>query len=175
MRHESTLHDDDLCLAPLDPSHVGSDYVAWLNDPQVVGQTEQSAREHTVDSVRAYVEATLDAPDALIWRILLASAHVGNIRLSNIHRIHRRAAVALIIGHSSARGRGLGPRAIKLVVDYALGELGLNKVTAGLYASNPASGRAFEKAGFHLEATLRRHAWHDGAFIDVLQMARFQT
>lgn len=173
MRHDDLIADGDLCLAPLEVTHVGPRYVGWLNDPATVDQTEQSGRTHSLESVTAYVEETLRAPDALIWRIVAAGAHVGNLRLSGIHRLHRRASIALIIGEPETRGRGLGTRAIRLAADHALHRLGLNKVTAGLYATNTASRRAFEKAGFQLEATLRRHAWHEQGFVDVLQMARF--
>lgn len=173
MRHSITLRDGDLCLAPLEISDVSDRYVAWLNDARIVAQTEQAGLQHDADSVRAYVEANLRASDALIWRIVAAGIHVGNLRLSRIHEIHRRAAIGLIIGESSARGRGIGACAIRLAANHGLGGMGLNKISAGLYATNLPSRTAFERAGFHLEAVLRRHAWHQGHFIDILQMAKF--
>jgi [ribosomal protein S5]-alanine N-acetyltransferase len=175
MLHRPTLRDGELCLAPLEVADVSERYVGWLNDPQTVGQTEQSGLTHTGASVRAYVEAALRAPDALIWRILLGDDHVGNVRLSGIQETHRRASIGLIIGDAGVRGHGVGTRVIRLVARYAIDDLHLNKVTAGIYATNTASRRAFEKAGFQLEAVLRRHAWHEGRFIDVFQFAHFSS
>ena len=157
----------------MDEAHVSQDYVDWLNDPKIVAQTEQAGLWHTIESVRAYVAFTLQSPDAAMWRIMLSGAYVGNVRLSSIHPVHRRAALGLIIGAAEARGKGVGPRAIALVTAHAFEGLELNKVFAGMFASNRASRRAFEKAGYALEATLQRHAWHDGGFIDVQMMARF--
>lgn len=174
LQHAVTLTDADLVLAPMDVEHVSQDYVDWLNDPEVVAQTEQAGSRHTLDSVQAYVASTLRAPDGVMWRLLLAGTHVGNIRLSSIHPVHRRASLGLIIGSGQARGKGLGPRAIELATAHAFRGLELNKVFAGMFASNAASRRAFEKAGFIVEATLRRHAWYDGGFVDVQMMARFR-
>lgn len=173
MRHQVTLGDGPVRLDPLLPEHATDAYVAWLNDPAVTGKTEQRYQQHTVNSVRAYIESTLDAADALIWRITLDGRHVGNIRLSQVNRHHARAMIALIIGESACRGRGVGSAAIDLLARHALSALGLHKVTAGIYSTNMASRRAFEKAGFHLEATFREHAREDGRFIDVWEMARF--
>lgn len=173
MRHAATLTDADLVLAPMDVDDVSQDYVDWLNDPEVVAQTEQAGARHTIDSVQAYVDSTLRAPDAAMWRILLSGTHVGNVRLSSINRVHRRAGLGLIIGAGDARRKGLGPRAIELATAHAFRGLELNKVFAGMFASNEASRRAFEKAGYVIEATLQRHAWHEGNFVDVHMMARF--
>lgn len=159
----------------MEPIHVTSRYIAWLNDPLTVAQTEQSGLRHSLASVKDYVESTLNAPNALIWRILFAGSHVGNLRLSNIHMTHRRASIGLILGEAHARGHGLGPRAIRLAARYGFESLELHKLIAGLYATNTASQRAFEKAGFRVEAVLRCHAWHEQRFVDVIQMAQFSA
>jgi len=174
LRYTMTLTDADLVLAPMEERHVSQEYVEWLNNPIVVAQTEQAGLRHTIESVRTYVASTLQSPDAAMWRILVAGTHVGNIRLSSIHPIHRRAGLGLIIGAAEARGKGVGSRAIGLATAHAFRVLNLNKVFAGMFAANEASRRAFEKAGFVLEGTLQRHAWHESGFVDVHMMARFR-
>ena len=174
MEHDATLWGPKVRLAPLRVEHVTEEYVAWLNDPLVTAHTEITPGSQTLESARAYLQRTLVSPNALIWRILtMDGVHIGNIRLSDINLDHSRAWVALIIGRRESWGKGLGPEAIRLVCDHAEVQLGLNKLCAGIYAVNPASLRAFEKAGFTLEATLRRHARFNGRFIDVWHMAHF--
>ena len=174
MQHKTVLHNlGPVRLEPLLSAHVKQAYVDWLNDDAVVGQTEQAGRHHTLDTVRAYVETNIAAPDAMLWRILFNDAHVGNIRLSGISQVHCRATIALIVGNVSLHSRGIGSQAIALLAEHALSRLGIQKLTAGIYATNPGSRRAFEKAQFHLEAVLRAHRFHCGSFVDVWQMARF--
>jgi len=175
MHRAKTLTDEDLSLAPLTAEHVSQEYVRWLNDPSVVRQTEQSGTIHTARSLRAYVDAAVQAQDSVLWRILLSGQHIGNLRLSGIHEVHCRASLGLLIGAAEARGKGLGPRVISLATRHAFEDLRLNKVFAGMFATNEPSRRAFENAGYCVEATLRNHAWHDGRFVDVLMMARFSA
>lgn len=56
-----------------------------------------------------------------------------------------------------ARGRGVAPRALRLAAEWALLELGLQRVYAEAAAENAASIRAIEKAGFRREGLLRAH------------------
>ena len=54
------------------------------------------------------------------------------------------------------QGKGIGTRARKMVLDYAFGELGLNKVYAYTNEDNIASCRLSEKLGFKLEGRFRQ-------------------
>jgi ribosomal-protein-alanine N-acetyltransferase len=173
VRHEITLSAGAIILAPIGVEHVTDQYVSWLNDPTVTAQTEIRHSVSNLAGTQAYVRRTLDAADAAMWRILDGALHIGNIRLSAINRQHRRAAMAILIGDRDRQGRGIGTTAISLLSQHALSAMGLNKLSAGIYATNPASRRAFEKARYGLEATLQRHAFVDGRFIDVWQLARF--
>lgn len=173
MKVKSISSDTGVSLAPLGPEHVTDTYVGWLNDPAVIRFTEIRSGE-TLESVRTYVAATNKAPNTGIWRILVdGDSHVGNIRLSNIRWVHRRAEVAMLIGSRAHWGRGIGATAIGLLSAHAFEKLTLHKLTAGILEPNVRSRRAFEKAGFNCEAVLRRHALTDGAYCDVLLMTRF--
>ncbi len=173
MRHDSILSGASLSLQPIGTEHATAEYVAWLNDPQVVAHTEVRGTANDIRSTESYITRTLDAPDAAMWRILKAGRHVGNIRLSGINKTHRRAAIAILLGDRACWGQGIGPASIELLSGHAFKELGLNKLVAGIYETNMASRRAFEKASYFHEATLRRHALVDGRYIDVWQLARF--
>jgi RimJ/RimL family protein N-acetyltransferase len=63
-------------------------------------------------------------------------------------------------------GRGIGHRAIALVCRFAFQQLNLNRLTAGCYARNIGSARAFEKAGFKREGLLPAHWFCDGEYVD---------
>lgn len=172
---ETIIQRDDVTLVPLLPSHVTESYVSWLNNPEVTAQTEIPSGAWTFDSARHYVESAAAASDAQMWAIHFKGyGHVGNVRLSAINIPHQRAAMAILIGEKAVWGRGISSNAISLVSSHAFDRLNLHKVSAGIYETNIASRRAFEKAGFHLEATLKEHAYHEGRFIDIWQMANFK-
>ena len=73
-----------------------------------------------------------------------------------ISRAHRRGELGYWVGRPFW-GRGLGTEAARAVAALALGELGLQRVTAHHLSRNPASGAVMRKLGMRHEGTLRRH------------------
>ena len=162
-------------LDDLRAEHVGDDYLSWMNDPDVVRFTESRFRVHSLDSIRAYVEATNASSNDRIWRILHDGRHVGNVKLAGINETHRRAALSILIGDRGAWGQGVATQAIRLATAESFKNHDLFKIFAGMYAANVASIRAFEKGGYVVEATLRGHRRLDGQMVDEVLMACFQN
>ena len=140
-------------LRPVKDSDVTDEYVAWLNDPQVNQYLETRFVEQTHADVRRYVRDQADAADAVFLAIVRRAdgRHIGNLRIGAIDPHHRSATIALVIGDRGAWGQGLGSDAIGAATRYAFTALGLDKLTARCYATNLASIRAFEKAGWRHE------------------------
>ncbi|GJM17234.1 MAG: N-acetyltransferase [Thermodesulfobacteriota bacterium] len=158
--------DNKLVLAPFYSEHVTEEYVAWLNNPEVMRFTEAKWQPHTIQSSKEYIEKSNTSSTARLFRILYESNHIGNIRLSSINHFHRKADIAIIIGATSARGQGLATQSINLVAEYAFTVLNLEKLTAGMYANNTASIKSFERSGFVIEATLKSHYCCEGKRVD---------
>ena len=173
MRNLDTIIGSAVSLDALLPEHVGPHYLGWLVDPEATRFTEVGRAPNDAASVRRYVEDAVASRTAAIWRICVDGRHVGNIRLSLINTHHRRADIAILVGEPAMRGRGVGTEAIRLLTTHALERLGLDRLSAWIYAGNEASRRAFEKAGYRLDAVLHRHAVFDGQRIDVMVLARF--
>jgi RimJ/RimL family protein N-acetyltransferase len=68
-------------------------------------------------------------------------------------------------------GRGIASEALSAVTTYATERHGLTRLFALPFASNVASCRVLEKAGYRLEARLRRSAIKDGTIVDQCQYA----
>jgi len=60
----------------------------------------------------------------------------------------RRATLGIIIGERSHWSRGYGPEAIRALLGYAFGPLGLETVTLNTFGDNERAQRAFKKVGF---------------------------
>lgn len=65
-------------------------------------------------------------------------------------------------------GKGIVTEVVRRLCEFAFDQYGLRRIYAQAFATNPASARVLEKAGFELEGTLRRHHFRDGEPIDVL-------
>ncbi|MCC6751564.1 MAG: GNAT family N-acetyltransferase [Deltaproteobacteria bacterium] len=72
-------------------------------------------------------------------------------------------------------GRGIATRAVRAICDWAFATFELERIHAGVFDWNPASARVLEKAGFTLEARLRRHVTKGGRVGDELVFARLRS
>ena len=66
-------------------------------------------------------------------------------------------------------GRGIATDSLRAVTRYALERHGLSRLFALPFATNVASCRVLEKAGYQLEARLRRSAIKNGIIVDQCQ------
>jgi RimJ/RimL family protein N-acetyltransferase len=167
--------NDAVELFLLEPAQVSDAYVAWLNDPAVSRFLESRFAVHDLASTRAFVQQALDDQKVLFLgiRSRALGRHVGNIKLGPIDRRHGLGEVGIMIGDRGAWGRGVASAAIACLAEIARAELGLRKLTAGCYASNEGSKRAFEKAGFAVEGRRPAHFLLEGRPEDRLLLARF--
>lgn len=73
-----------------------------------------------------------------------------------IKAAHRRAELGYWIGRPYW-GRGLATEAARAALAYGFTTLGLERIHAAHFGSNPASGFVMSNAGMRLEGTLRSH------------------
>jgi RimJ/RimL family protein N-acetyltransferase len=66
----------------------------------------------------------------------------------------------------AARGRGVATRALRVLCRWGFAELGLGVIEWRAEVGNQASRRVAEKAGFTVEAVLRRRLVHRGVRVD---------
>lgn len=169
-------HRGDIELFLLDESHVGNAYVGWLNDARVNRFLESRFRTHTVNSTREFVRSCRSSDSTLLLGIrsrALNDRHVGNIKLGSIDSHHGLGEIGVLVGETDAWGRGIASGAISIMCDIALEQFRLRKITAGCYASNVGSERAFVRAGFGIECRRRAHYILEGRPEDLLLMAKW--
>lgn len=167
---------DAVELFLLEPPHVTSSYVSWLNDPQVSRYLESRFSSHTLESTAEFVRTCLESDKNLFLGIryrTLGGRHVGNIKLGPIDRHHGLGEVGILIGERDAWGRGIATQAISMLCAIARDQLNLRKITAGCYGGNLGSEKAFLKAGFEIEGRRREHFMLEEKPEDLVLMARW--
>lgn len=95
----------------------------------------------------------------------------GLVRLADVSRC--TAEVGYWLGRRFWN-RGLATEATRALAAYAFERFDFERLEAGVFAWNPASCRVLEKAGFRLEARLRRSAIKEGRVVDTLLYARLR-
>lgn len=163
-----------ISLHPLERRHLEKTR-AWANDPELMRLLNR-AKLVTESEHEEWFERIRKRGDCAYFAIETNDdgAHVGNVWLWDIDARHRRAELRIVIGDPARAGHGAGTEAIALLCDYAFERLRLHKVYAYVLAFNPRARRAFEKAGFQLEGTLREDRWGGDCFTDVYLLGKLR-
>ena len=161
-----------LRLVTLDRPHLARTR-EWANDPDLMRLMDRKQPVTPVEH-EAWFASLARRSDCAYFAIetLDGGAHVGNVWLWDIDRRNRKAELRVVVGDTGARGHGLGSEAIDRLCRYGFEQAGLHRIYAYVLGINPAGRRAFERAGFTIEGTLRDDRWAVDRFIDSYLLAR---
>jgi len=96
---------------------------------------------------------------------------IGDVALQGIDWRNRSCSLGMGIAKLVNRGKGYGKEAVSLILSYAFGNLGLERVTANTLATNIGGQKSLEGLGFVLEGRARRSDWVAGQWVDKLNYA----
>jgi RimJ/RimL family protein N-acetyltransferase len=137
-------------------------YVEWVNDPSFFG--EYNPLEQTT---KAEMEKNYDNAIAERRRFFIEKKDGTKIGVVNTFP----AGDLLEIGFTlipSERGKGYGPEAVVILVDYLFLARDLVRVQATTDLRNVASQKVLEKAGFTREGVVRKSMFLRGQWRDLL-------
>jgi RimJ/RimL family protein N-acetyltransferase len=148
------LRDGDLVLRPFTLDDVPA-ITRACQDPEIQRWIPVIPRPYTEEDARAFV--TADTPGTHEFAITEHGELVGSIgmRVNTFGGGHIGYWCAL-----EARGRGITPRALRLVCRFGIEKLGLGRLELVTDPDNTASQRVAEKVGFRREGILRSHVLH---------------
>lgn len=155
---EPPLADDEIVLAPFSELDI-EPIVEICNEPAIAHFTFVPApyeREHAVDFC-AHQHDRRERGEALDLAIRARGdrALLGAVGLRAFHTERASVEVGYWVA-PGARGRGIAPRAVRLITSWALANLPLARIDLPLDSGNDASRRVAEKAGFSLTSERRR-------------------
>ena len=143
-----------------------------MNDLDVIRYTEQRFVKTTRCQIVAYIEKAAQSSSDLMYGIYENSEHIGTIKLGNINSRHLTADLSYLIGSKEHWGKGIASLAIAEMVKIGFNNLGLKKISAGVYENNGASIRVLEKNAFYLEGVRKAQFLYENNRIDALLYAK---
>jgi RimJ/RimL family protein N-acetyltransferase len=100
-----------------------------------------------------------------------APAIIGFVEINAINSVHRSAELGIRIGAESDRGQGYGKEALELALEFCWNHLNLNRVQLNVFKHNQRAIGAYRSVGFKKEGVLRKAAFIDGEWVDLVMMA----
>jgi ribosomal-protein-alanine N-acetyltransferase len=168
MTERPTLTSERLILRPMTRGDA-ADLQRLVNDPEIAFNTLSIPHPYLDGMAEEWIDShdeKFAKNSEIVFGITLreSGTFVGVIGL--MPEPHDQAELGYWIGREYWN-RGYASEATALVIDYAFGTLGVNRVEAIHFTRNPASGRVMEKCGMHLEGTLRQARKKNDGYVDV--------
>ena len=164
------LRGERVYLRPTEPEDA--DLVSsWYEDARVatimgdlpISRARRRARYASVE------------PDEDFYRFVICRLEddvpVGRTDLYDIDKLNGSCGLGIAIGDPALWGQGLGTDALNALLDFAFGQLRMERVWLDTEPTNQRAQAAYRKAGFDVEGVLRRAWYQDGIWKDDLRMA----
>jgi RimJ/RimL family protein N-acetyltransferase len=151
------LTDGVIRLVTISEAHLAG-LTLLLRDPDVVRNTRvpeplEEGFEHRW--LESYENGQRDGTrDGYAIEDAETGTFLGIAGLVAIEREANQGEIGYIVVRE-ARGRGIASRALRLATDYALGEVGLERVVLMIATDNEPSVRVAERCGYHREGVFR--------------------
>ena len=151
-------------LMLLKESDVTQSYVDWYSNPDITSYSDNQYRVFTLDGQKNYVRSCLNNDDIDLYGIFDNGLHIGNIAISDLSSVHKRAEITYVVGDTGYWGKGVASYAISEIVKKSKTDYKINRLYAGLAEGNIGSARVLEKNGFKLEGKRLNHLFYGGEF-----------
>ncbi|MDR6292011.1 MULTISPECIES: GNAT family N-acetyltransferase [Inquilinus] len=124
------------------------------------------------DAVRKWLE---DRSPGDLYIAAEAEGQVVGLTDLTCGRGRRRHAAGIGMGvHDGWQGQGIGTALMAALIDAADNWLDLKRLELTVWADNAPALALYRKSGFVEEGRLRAYGYRDGAYADVLAMARLR-
>lgn len=162
-------------LEPLTDA-VLTPYLSAMDDPEVTRLTGTHATFQP-DDIRAWLQTRQDHHDRADWAIrrVQDGSFLGEAVINDFDPENESASYRIWLAGPDVFGHGYGTEATELVIDYALDQIGLHRLSLEVFDHNPRARRVYEKCGFIVEGRLREALLWDGTRHDSLIMAILRT
>lgn len=140
--------------------------IEWRKDDEIWSQIGGPKYFVSEAFEKQWVLNTIDQSKNLKLAICTidGNKYIGNVYLTDIDYINRKANTQILIGNHEYWNSGYGTEAMKLLLNFTFNERNLHKVEAIVLESNIASRKLHEKLGYIQEGRLIDSIFKNGKY-----------
>ena len=127
---------------------------------------------YTIQHAHEFLQRAKSEQPEMKFCIEVDGAAVGGIGVHPGQDVYRHTATMGYWLGEQFWGRGIMTEAVAAVTDFCFDDFPLRRMSAEVFANNPASARVLEKAGFTFEGRFKNNVMKDGHVLDSLLYAR---
>lgn len=149
MKHNYKIENDEIVLRPLEERDIEL-VRKWRNTDSIRKSFIYQEVISAPQQKKWYEKYSNDISD-IMFIIEYKREAVGAVALYNIENVKKTVEFGrLMIGEKSARGKKLGQAVTKMLSNYALTTMGLEKVVLEVYEDNHYALNGYKDAGFKI-------------------------
>ena len=175
MKYFKKLKGEHIYLSPVNPDDYEI-YTKWLNDENI---TKYLTIHNSYVSINGEKDFLNNAyKNEFVYAIVKNDdTLLGNIGLHDLDYKNGTATLGIFIGDDNNLGKGYGSEAIKLLLDFAFGELRFHSIMLTVYDFNERAQKAYKKCGFkefgrRHEALYRNGEYHDIVYMEIINKCK---
>lgn len=161
--------DDEYYVRSLSIEDLNGPYSTWFEDQEICKYSRHGKFTKTKEHLESFYK-NINNESQIVWAIChKEDGHIGNISLSNISFIDRRAEFGILLGDKRHFNKGIGLEAGKKIIAHGFLKLNLERVYCGTSANNLGMQKLAKSLGMTEEGCRRNHLWLDGEWVDVIE------
>jgi RimJ/RimL family protein N-acetyltransferase len=130
----------------------------------------------TAEQLNKYTEGSnsIHTSEKLVFKAIeeQTGTVIGHICLARIDRDNKSARIGkVLVGKSLERGNGYGQEMIKAVLHIGFEQLGLHRISLGVFDFNLSAIKCYEKSGFFREGLLRDSSRYRDTYWNLIEMS----
>jgi len=154
----------DIRLRPLEEGDIDDEYCRWYdNSDGHLDYFTGSGRSFDFDVLTEDYALGLTSKSWYYYLIETEDGEkIGNVKIGPIDHRNKTADLVCLLGHRAFLGQGLASKAIRLAIEIAFKQHDIRRLHSGMYETNVSSIKAYTRAGWFVEGTMRGYYWVDG-------------
>ncbi len=165
---KSPLKGDRLSLTALAPRDIEAVAPFFADTEALYYYLPDLLLPRTHAQLQAMLDEWNDGKRNFVFACRYQEETIGLVTLSDLDAAMGNAEAGIMLAGRAWQGRGFAAEAMRLLLGYAFGELGLHRVYARVAAENTPSLSLFRRLGFQEEGRLREAMRRGGRFVDLI-------
>lgn len=157
-------------LRPVEKGDMESFYKAVQNED--IRYMTGTTREFTMEDLYEHYERITSDETRYDFAVCLKEDDrlIGDLFIIDIDRTNRKAGFRIALHSPAYLNKGYGPEAVRLAMQFAFERLDLNRLQLEVFSHNKRALKAYEKAGFKREGTVREALYMNKQYSDEIIM-----
>lgn len=165
-----TLRTERLTVRPIRADDAAA-LLASTEDP-VSRRLTGTHERFTLERIEAWCSSRGEQPDR--WDLAIEDASngawLGELAVNGWDHDNRTCGIRIALD-PHARGRGIGPEAMTVVIEHLFAATPTHRLELDVYSINPQAIAVYERLGFVREGVKRDALLWEGTFSDAIQMS----